>query len=65
MFTSSLDADAAGVGGLDLRLDAARSCARFSARTTAHWAARVFDVTERGTFEHGASVLQLPAEDPD
>ena len=28
------------------------------------WAATVFEVTERGTFEHGASVLQLPA-DPD
>ena len=28
------------------------------------WAATVFAVTERGTFEHGTSVLQLPA-DPD
>ncbi len=32
--------------------------------TTGAWAARVFEVTERGTFEHGASVLQLPL-DPD
>jgi uncharacterized protein len=30
----------------------------------AQWAARTFAVTERGTFEHGTSTLQLPA-DPD
>src|SRR4029079_2315448 len=29
-----------------------------------HWAAALFGVTEAGTFEHGSSVLQLPA-DPD
>ena len=31
------------------------------------WAARVFGVTERGTFEHGASVLQrrIEPDDPD
>jgi uncharacterized protein YyaL (SSP411 family) len=41
---------------------AARRGAR--ARTTGTWAAALLAVTEEGTFEHGSSTLQLPA-DPD
>ncbi len=61
-FASALDADTDGVEGLTyvwtpaeleevLGVDAAT-------------AAELFTVTEAGTFEHGASTLQLPA-DPD
>ena len=63
MFTSSLDADAAGMEGstyvwtpVQLR--------EVLGVDDGDWAARVFAVTDRGTFEHGTSVLQLPA-DPD
>jgi uncharacterized protein YyaL (SSP411 family) len=60
MFTSSLDADAAGSEGStyvwtpEQLIDAL-------GQTDGRWAAEIFGVTERGTFEHGASVLQLPA----
>ena len=43
-----------------LRLDARRSCARCSGTRTARWPPGCFGVTEEGTFEEGASVLQLP-----
>ncbi|MBU8820159.1 thioredoxin domain-containing protein [Mycolicibacterium goodii] len=63
MFTSSLDADAAGREGstyvwtpVELR--------DVLGDDDGTWAAAVFAVTDEGTFEHGASVLQLPA-DPD
>ena len=63
MFTSSLDADADGHEGLtyvwtpgELRVVLGDDDGR--------WAATLFHVTETGTFEHGASVLQLLA-DPD
>ncbi len=60
-FASALDADSEGVEG------------KFYAWTPAEllevlgpdhgaWAAQVFEVTEGGTFEHGASTLQLPAD---
>jgi uncharacterized protein YyaL (SSP411 family) len=63
MFTSSLDADAAGVEGSTYvwTPDQLRD---ILGPGDGDWAARLFDVTEAGTFEHGASVLQLPA-DPD
>ncbi len=60
-FASALDADSEGVEG------------KFYAWTPAElvdvlgpddgaWAAQAFEVTEAGTFEHGASVLQLLAD---
>ena len=63
MFTSSLDADAAGVEGSTYvwTPDQLRD---ILGADDGVWAARVFNVTDAGTFEHGASVLQLPA-DPD
>jgi uncharacterized protein YyaL (SSP411 family) len=63
MFTSSLDADAA-VRRVDLRVASAQLREVLGA-DDGDWAATVFAVTERGTFEHGASVLQLPAEPDD
>ena len=62
-FASALDADTEGVEGatyvwtpteLGTELDSA----------DADWAVELLNVTERGTFEHGASTLQLLA-DPD
>ncbi len=61
MFTSSLDADAAGVEGSTYVWTPAELSAVLGVADGA-WAARVFGVTEHGTFEYGASVLQLPAE---
>ena len=61
-FASALDADTRGRRGHVLRLDARRSSSRCSARTTAPGRRRLFEVTEAGTFEHGASTLQLLAD---
>ncbi|HRD13526.1 MAG TPA: thioredoxin domain-containing protein, partial [Mycobacterium sp.] len=61
MFTSSLDADAAGSEGSTYVWTPAQLREVLGA-DDGDWAATVFAVTERGTFEHGASVLQLPAE---
>ena len=63
MFTSSLDADADGQEGLTYvwtptQLD------EVLGEDDGRWAAALFNVTADGTFEHGNSVLQLPA-DPD
>jgi uncharacterized protein YyaL (SSP411 family) len=61
MFTSSLDADAAGVEGSSYVWTAGQ-LRDVLGDGDGDWAARVFAVTEQGTFEHGMSVLQLPAE---
>jgi uncharacterized protein len=63
MFTSSLDADAAGSEGSTYVWTPAQ-LREVLGEDDGAWAARVFGVTERGTFEHGASVLQL-LQDPD
>ena len=61
MFTSSLDADAAGVEGSSYVWTPGQLCDVLG-DDDGDWAARVFAVTEPGTFEHGMSVLQLPAD---
>ncbi|WP_236147590.1 thioredoxin domain-containing protein [Mycolicibacterium sp. CH28] len=63
MFTSALDADAAGVEGSTYVWTPAQLRGVLG-EDDGRWAAEVFEATERGTFEHGASVLQLLA-DPD
>lgn len=63
MFTSSLDADADGVEGLTYVFTPAQ-LTEVLGGDDGRWAAELFDVTEAGTFEHGASVLQL-RRDPD
>ena len=63
MFTSSLDADADGREGLTYVWTPAQ-LSEVLGDDDGRWAAELFNVTEAGTFEHGSSVLQLPA-DPD
>ena len=63
MFTSSLDADADGREGLTYVWTPAQ-LREVLGDDDGRWAAELFDVTDAGTFEHGSSVLQLPA-DPD
>ncbi len=63
MFTSSLDADAAGVEGL-AHSWTPRQMRDVLGDDDGAWAADLFGVTDAGTFEHGSSVLQLP-RDPD
>ncbi len=63
MFTSSLDADADGREGSTYVWTPAQ-LTEVLGGDDGHWAASVFGVTEAGTFEGGASVLQLPI-DPD
>jgi uncharacterized protein len=63
MFTSSLDADADGREGSTYVWTPAQLIEVLGA-DDGDWAAYVFAVTPAGTFEHGASVLQLHA-DPD
>ncbi|OBK79468.1 thioredoxin domain-containing protein [Mycobacterium sp. 1274761.0] len=63
MFTSSLDADAAGQEGLTYVWSPAQLTEVLDA-DDGRWAAALFGVTDSGTFERGTSVLQLPA-DPD
>ena len=60
MFTSSLDADAAGSEGSTYVWTPAQ-LSEVLGDDDGRWAAKVFAVTEHGTFEHGVSVLQLPA----
>ncbi len=63
MFISSLDADADGREGLTYVWTPEQLTEVLGADDGA-WAAAVFGVTASGTFESGASVLQLPI-DPD
>jgi uncharacterized protein len=63
MFTSSLDADADGREGLTYVWTPGQ-LTEVLGGDDGRWAAEVFAVTSSGTFEHGTSVLQLPA-DPD
>nr|WP_019284016.1 thioredoxin domain-containing protein [Mycobacterium tuberculosis] len=63
MFTSSLDADADGREGSTYVWTPVQ-LTEVLGGDDGSWAAEVFGVTEAGTFEHGTSVLQLPA-DPD
>jgi uncharacterized protein len=63
MFVSSLDADAAGKEGLTYAWTPGQ-LAEVLGDDDGRWAAELFGVTGAGTFEHGSSVLQLPA-DPD
>ncbi|AWT56100.1 thioredoxin domain-containing protein [Mycolicibacterium smegmatis] len=64
MFTSSLDADAAGGEGSTYVWTPAELRSALG-DDDGIWAAAVFGVTDEGTFEHGASVLQLPATPDD
>jgi len=63
MFTSSLDADADGREGSTYVWTPAH-LTEVLGGDDGRWAASVFGVTEAGTFEAGASVLQRPG-DPD
>ena len=63
MLASSLDADTDGREGLTYVWTPAQ-LREVLGDDDGHWAASVFNVTDVGTFEHGSSVLQLPA-DPD
>ncbi|KHO18583.1 thioredoxin domain-containing protein [Mycolicibacterium setense] len=63
MFTSSLDADADGHEGLTYVWTPAEL--RSVLGDDGAWAASLFGVTESGTFEHGASVLQLRRDPED
>ena len=63
LFTSSLDADAAGGEG-STYVWTREQLTEVLGVSDGHWAADVFTVTASGTFEAGASVLQLRA-DPD
>ncbi len=62
MFISSLDADTDGREGLTYVWTPGQLC-EVLGEDDGRWAAKVFAVTEAGTFEHGSSVLQLP-DDP-
>jgi uncharacterized protein len=62
-FASALDADTDGVEGKTYAWTPAQLVDVLGAEDGA-WAARLLAVTPAGTFEHGASTLQLPA-DPD
>ncbi|CAM3581943.1 thioredoxin domain-containing protein [Mycobacterium colombiense] len=64
MFTSSLDADADGREGSTYVWTPAQ-LTEVLGPDDGPWAAGVFAVTPVGTFEHGTSVLQLPADPED
>jgi uncharacterized protein YyaL (SSP411 family) len=60
-FASALDADTDGVEGLTYAWTPAQLREALG-ESDAAWAARFFRVTEQGTFEHGASVLEMLAD---
>ncbi|HEY2205855.1 MAG TPA: thioredoxin domain-containing protein [Pseudonocardia sp.] len=62
-FASALDADTDGVEGLTYAWTPAQ-LREVLGEDDGAWAARLLTVTDAGTFEHGSSTLQLPA-DPD
>ena len=62
-FASALDADTDGVEGLTYAWTPAQ-LREVLGDADGEWAAKLFAVTSRGTFEHGMSVLELRA-DPD
>ncbi|MGB3483397.1 MAG: thioredoxin domain-containing protein [Mycobacterium sp.] len=64
VFISSLDADTAGVEGATYVWTRAQ-LRDVLGDDDGSWAADLFAVTPAGTFEHGASVLQLPADADD
>jgi uncharacterized protein len=64
MFTSSLDADADGSEGSTYVWTPAQ-LREVLGEDDGRWAATVFNVSNTGTFEHGSSVLQLPADADD
>ncbi|NYF56998.1 thioredoxin domain-containing protein [Micromonospora purpureochromogenes] len=57
-FASALDADTEGVEGLTYAWTPAQLVAALG-EEDGRWAADLFEVTEKGTFEHGTSVLRL------
>jgi len=63
-FASSLDADTEGVEGATYVWTPAQLTEVLGPEDGV-WAAEVFGVTVGGTFEHGTSVLQLPADPSD
>ena len=64
LFVSSLDADTAGVEGLTY-VWTPEQLNQALGPDDGPWAAEVFGVTAAGTFEHGASVLQLRSDPAD
>jgi uncharacterized protein YyaL (SSP411 family) len=63
-FAAALDADTGGVEGATYVWTPAQ-LVDVLGETDGQWAADIFDVTAHGTFEHGSSVLQLPADPND
>ncbi|MFN2479064.1 MAG: thioredoxin domain-containing protein [Pseudonocardiaceae bacterium] len=63
-FAASLDADTAGVEGAAY-VWTPEQLIEVLGSADGKWAAELLVVTQAGTFEHGASVLQLPAEPDD
>ncbi|MFC8615123.1 thioredoxin domain-containing protein [Micromonospora purpureochromogenes] len=57
-FASALDADTEGVEGLTYAWTPAQLVEALG-EADGRWAADLFEVTEKGTFEHGTSVLRL------
>ncbi len=60
-FASALDADTEGVEGLTY-VWTPQQLREVLGEEDGAWAAQFFHVTEQGTFEHGASVLEMPAD---